>query len=65
MTTQSTDILALLKSRHAVEAGYLAAGGPGEAGFELLAPSFASDAAALPYGGTRRGTRVWSSSSSR
>lgn len=33
MTTQSTDILALLKNRYAVEAGYLAARGPGEAGF--------------------------------
>jgi uncharacterized protein len=60
MTTQTTDMLALLKNMYAAEAEYLAAGGPGEASFELLAPFFASDvvlhqAEALPYGGTWRG----------
>jgi uncharacterized protein len=60
MTTQTTDLLALLKNMYAAEAEYLAAGGPGEASFELLAPFFAPDvvlhqAEALPYGGTWRG----------
>jgi uncharacterized protein len=60
MTTQTTDIQALLKRMYAAEDEYLAAGGPGEASFELLAPFFASDvvllqAEALPYGGTWRG----------
>lgn len=60
MTTQTTDMLTLLKNMYAAEAEYLAAGGPGKASFELLAPFFASDvvlhqAEALPYGGTWRG----------
>ncbi|MFE0175880.1 nuclear transport factor 2 family protein [Streptomyces sp. NPDC059002] len=42
------------------EAEYLAAGGPGRASFDVLAPYFAPDvvlhqAQALPYGGTWRG----------
>lgn len=45
---------------YAAEAEYLAAGGPGEAPFNLLAPFFAPDvvlhqAEALPYGGIWRG----------
>lgn len=45
---------------YAAEAEYLAAGGPGEASFDVLAPFFAPDvelhqADALPYGGTWRG----------
>jgi ketosteroid isomerase-like protein len=60
MTPQTTDIVALLKNMYAAEAEYLAAGGPGEASFDVLAPYFASDvvlhqAEALPYGGTWRG----------
>jgi ketosteroid isomerase-like protein len=60
MTSQRTNILTLLKHMYAAEAEYLAAGGPGEASFELLAPYFASDvvlhqAETLPYGGTWRG----------
>jgi uncharacterized protein len=59
-TTQTTDFPALLRNMYAAEAEYLAAGGPGEASFELLAPYFAPDvvlhqAEALPYGGTWRG----------
>lgn len=60
MTTPMTDPLAVLKRMYAAEAEYLAAGGPGHASFELMAPFFASDvvlhqAVALPYGGTWRG----------
>ncbi|WP_368396671.1 nuclear transport factor 2 family protein [Streptomyces sclerotialus] len=45
---------------YAAETAYLAAGGPGEASFDLLAPFFAPDvvlhqADALPYGGTWHG----------
>jgi ketosteroid isomerase-like protein len=45
---------------YAAEAEYLAAGGPGAAPFDLLAPFFAPDvelhqADALPYGGTWHG----------
>lgn len=52
--------LAVLRGMYAAEARYLAAGGPGRASFDLLAPFFAADvvlhqAAALPYGGTWRG----------
>ncbi|MEU3598900.1 nuclear transport factor 2 family protein [Streptomyces sp. NPDC006798] len=55
--TQSATVLA---GMYAAEAEYLAAGGPGEASFDLLAPFFAPDvelhqADALPYGGTWRG----------
>ncbi len=50
----------VLEGMYAAEADYLAAGGPGTAGFESLAPFFASDvvlhqAEGLPYGGTWRG----------
>lgn len=61
MTTRRTsDSTAVLTGMYAAEAEYLAAGGPGEASFALLAPFFAADvelhqAAALPYGGTWRG----------
>jgi ketosteroid isomerase-like protein len=61
MTTRpTTDSTAVLTGMYAAEADYLAAGGPGKASFELLAPFFAADvelhqAAALPYGGTWRG----------
>jgi uncharacterized protein len=45
---------------YAAEAEYMAAGGPGEASFDKLAPFFAPDvvlhqAEALPYGGTWSG----------
>lgn len=43
MPPQTTEIMALLKDMYAAEAEYLAAGGPGEASFEVLAPHFASD----------------------
>ncbi|MBF6045239.1 nuclear transport factor 2 family protein [Streptomyces sp. NRRL B-1677] len=54
------DPAAVLTGMYAAEAEYLAAGGPGEAPFDLLAPFFAHDvvlhqADALPYGGTWRG----------
>lgn len=61
MTTRPlTDSTAVLTGMYAAEAEYLAAGGPGEASFALLAPFFAPDvtlhqAAALPYGGIWRG----------
>jgi len=61
MTVPSTtDALAVLTGMYAAEAAYLAAGGPGEASFDVLAPFFAPDvelyqAGALPYGGTWRG----------
>ncbi|MEU9713875.1 nuclear transport factor 2 family protein [Streptomyces sp. NPDC047976] len=55
-----TDSVAVLTAMYRAEAEYLAAGGPGEAPFALLAPYFAPDvvlhqAEALPYGGTWRG----------
>ncbi|WJV51374.1 nuclear transport factor 2 family protein [Streptomyces flavofungini] len=45
---------------YAAEAEYLAAGGPGEASFDLLAPCFSPDVVLrqadwLPYGGVWRG----------
>ncbi|MCT2588978.1 nuclear transport factor 2 family protein [Streptomyces sp. N2-109] len=51
---------AVLRGMYAAEARYLAAGGPGKASFDLLAPFFAADvvlhqASALPYGGTWEG----------
>ncbi|MFJ7271790.1 nuclear transport factor 2 family protein [Streptomyces sp. NPDC099050] len=54
------DSVPLLTGMYAAEAEYLAAGGPGEAPFDLLASFFAPDvvlhqADALPYGGTWRG----------
>ncbi|MEU9916277.1 nuclear transport factor 2 family protein [Streptomyces sp. NPDC051001] len=56
----TTESAAVLTAMYAAEAEYLAAGGPGETSFELLAPFFAPDvelhqADALPYGGTWRG----------
>jgi uncharacterized protein len=50
----------VLSAMYAAEADYLAAGGPGTASFDMLAPYFAPDvvlhqAEALPYGGTWRG----------
>jgi ketosteroid isomerase-like protein len=58
--SSTTDSVTVLTGMYAAEAEYLAAGGPGGASFELLAPFFASDvelrqADALPYGGTWRG----------
>ncbi len=52
--------MTVLTKMYAAEATYLAAGGPGRASFELLAPFFAPDvvlhqADALPYGGTWSG----------
>ncbi|WP_326797169.1 nuclear transport factor 2 family protein [Streptomyces sp. NBC_01808] len=61
MTTSSVpDSLTVLTGMYAAEADYLAAGGPGQASFDILAPFFAPDvvlhqAEALPYGGTWRG----------
>ncbi|MEU8579345.1 nuclear transport factor 2 family protein [Streptomyces abikoensis] len=56
----TTDAVAVLTGMYTAEAEYLAAGGPGEAPFDLLASFFAPDvvlhqADALPYGGTWRG----------
>lgn len=58
--SSTTDSLAILTGMYTAEAEYLAAGGPGEAPFDVLAPFFAPDvvlhqADALPYGGTWRG----------
>lgn len=58
--SSTTDSVTVLDGMYAAEAEYLAAGGPGEASFDLLAPFFAPgvelhQAAALPYGGTWRG----------
>ncbi|WP_374224409.1 hypothetical protein [Streptomyces sp. ISL-94] len=55
-----TDPVAVLSGLYAAESAYLAAGGPGKATFDLLAPFFAPDAVlhqaeGLPYGGTWRG----------
>jgi ketosteroid isomerase-like protein len=52
--------MAVLKGMYAAEADYLAAGGPGSASFDPLAPFFSPDvllhqADALPYGGVWRG----------
>ncbi|WBB57760.1 nuclear transport factor 2 family protein [Streptomyces sp. WMMC500] len=59
-TPPTTDSLTVLTGMYAAEAEYLAAGGPGEASFDTLAPFFSPDVAlhqadALPYGGTWRG----------
>jgi uncharacterized protein len=56
----STDTLSVLKGMYAAESDYLAAGGPGKASFDRLAPFFADDvvlhqADALPYGGEWHG----------
>ncbi|MEE1743569.1 MULTISPECIES: nuclear transport factor 2 family protein [unclassified Streptomyces] len=58
--SSTTDSVTVLTGMYAAEAEYLAAGGPGEGSFDLLAPFFAPDvelhqANALPYGGTWRG----------
>ncbi|GAA3080130.1 nuclear transport factor 2 family protein [Streptomyces rectiviolaceus] len=64
MTTQHTadaqDSTAVLTGMYDAESRYLAAGGPGRASFDLLAPYFAPDvvmhqAESLPYGGIWRG----------
>ncbi|WP_069161958.1 nuclear transport factor 2 family protein [Nocardia altamirensis] len=60
MTRPTTDPTTVLTGMYAAEAEYLAAGGPGKASFDLLAPFFATDvvlhqADGLPYGGTWRG----------
>lgn len=52
----------LLRGMYAAERDYLAAGGPGKASFDILAPFFSPDvvlhqARALPYGGVWRGHR--------
>lgn len=56
----TTESVRVLTGMYAAEAEYLAAGGPGKASFDLLAPFFAPDvelhqADALPYGGMWRG----------
>ncbi|WP_159839659.1 nuclear transport factor 2 family protein [Nocardia sp. CY41] len=58
--TSTTDPMTVLTGMYAAEAEYLAAGGPGSASFELLAPFFHTavvlhQAESLPYGGTWRG----------
>ncbi|MEU2041180.1 nuclear transport factor 2 family protein [Nocardia niwae] len=60
MTPTTTDSMTVLTGMYAAEAQYLAAGGPGNASFELLAPFFHASvvlhqAESLPYGGTWRG----------
>lgn len=55
--TSLTDTTSILAAMYAAEARYLAAGGPGRASFDILAPYFAPDvvlsqADSLPYGGT-------------
>jgi len=54
------DAIGVLKGMYEAEARFLAAGGPGKASFDTLAPFFAPDvvlhqAEALPYGGIWRG----------
>lgn len=58
--TSVTDPMTVLTGMYEAEAQYLAAGGPSQASFDLLAPFFSTDvvlnqAAALPYGGTWHG----------
>jgi ketosteroid isomerase-like protein len=53
----ATGARTVLEGMYAAEATYLAAGGPGQASFDLLVPFFHTDvrlhqADALPYGGT-------------
>jgi ketosteroid isomerase-like protein len=60
VTTTQSDAAGVLRAMYAAEREYLAAGGPGTANFETLAPFFAPDvvlhqAEALPYGGIWRG----------
>lgn len=59
-STAASDAVSVLTGMYAAEAAYLAAGGPGKASFDLLAPFFAPDvvlhqADSLPYGGTWHG----------
>ena len=59
-THAAPDHETVLRRMYAAELQYLAAGGPGQADFGLLAPYFAPDvvlhqAAELPYGGVWRG----------
>ena len=59
MTTTPNDTASVLRAMYAAEGEYLAAGGPGTASFDMLAPYFAPDvvlhqAVGLPYGGTWR-----------
>lgn len=59
-TDTASDAVSVLTAMYAAESRYLAAGGPGKASFDLLAPYFDPDvvmhqAAALPYGGTWHG----------
>jgi ketosteroid isomerase-like protein len=59
-TAVAPDPMTVLTGMYEAESRYLAAGGPGSATFDLLAPYFAPgvvlhQAAALPYGGTWRG----------
>ena len=54
------ETLSVLRGMYAAEIEYLAAGGPGTASFDTLAPFFAADvvlhqAESLPYGGIWRG----------
>lgn len=60
MTRTTSDPMTVLTGMYEAEAEYLAAGGPGAASFELLAPFFSPtvvlhQAESLPYGGTWRG----------
>jgi ketosteroid isomerase-like protein len=60
MPTARNETTGVLRAMYAAERDYLAAGGPGTASFDTLAPYFAPDVAlhqadALPYGGTWRG----------
>ena len=58
--TAPNETARLLRGMYAAEGEYLAAGGPGAASFDTLAPFFAPDvvlhqAETLPYGGSWRG----------
>lgn len=58
--SSTTTAMSVLKGMYAAETDYLAAGGPGNASFAVLAPYFAVDvvlyqADSLPYGGVWRG----------
>ncbi|WP_174185897.1 nuclear transport factor 2 family protein [Nocardia barduliensis] len=60
MTSSTSTSMTVLTAMYAAEAEYLAAGGPGNASFELLAPYFhpsvvLHQAEHLPYGGIWRG----------
>lgn len=60
MSTAPSETASVLRGMYAAEGEYLAAGGPGTASFDTLAPFFAPDvvlhqAESLPYGGIWRG----------